>query len=211
MFTGIVEKLGTVVAMQRRDGGGSIRVDGGWNLTEIRVGDSICVNGACLTVSSLEETTFVADVSAETLNRTNLGILRTGDQVNLERALRLSDRLGGHLVTGHVDGGGRVREGLREGDSYRFVFEISEDLSRTLVGKGSVAVDGISLTVSKLERSFFEVYVIPYTLETTTLKWRKPGDQVNIETDIIGKYVERFLSTEGEGLTLDTLMKSGFL
>jgi riboflavin synthase len=211
MFTGIVEKLGTVVAMESRDRGGSIRVDGGWNLTEIRLGDSICVNGACLTVSSLDGTTFVADVSAETLNRTNLGTLRPGDQVNLERALRLSDRLGGHLVTGHVDGAGRVREGLREGDSYRFVFEISEDLSRTLVGKGSVAVDGISLTVSKLERSFFEVYVIPYTLETTTLKWRKPGDRVNIETDIIGKYVEKFLSTEREGLTLDTLVKSGFL
>jgi len=211
MFTGIVEKLGTVVAMESRDRGGSLRVDGGWNLTEIRLGDSLCVNGACLTVSSLDGTTFAADVSAETLNRTNLGALRSGDRVNLERALRLSDRLGGHLVTGHVDGGGRVREGLREGDSYRFAFEISEDLSRTLVGKGSVAVDGISLTVSKLERSFFEVYVIPYTLKTTTLKWRKPGDQVNIETDIIGKYVERFLSTEREGLTLDTLMKSGFL
>jgi riboflavin synthase len=211
MFTGIVEKLGTVVAMESRDRGGSIRVDGGWNLTEIRLGDSICVNGACLTVSSLDGTTFVADVSAETLNRTNLGTLRPGDQVNLERALRLSDRLGGHLVTGHVDGAGRVRERLREGDSYRFAFEISEDLSRTLVGKGSVAVEGISLTVSKLERSFFEVYVIPYTLETTTLKWRNPGDRVNIETDIIGKYVEKFLSTEREGLTLDTLVKSGFL
>ena len=211
MFTGIVEKLGTVVAMESRDRGGSLRVDGGWNFTEIRLGDSLCLNGACLTVSSLDGTTFAADVSAETLNRTNLGSLRPGDQVNLERALRLSDRLGGHLVTGHVDGAGRVREGLREGDSYRFTFEVSEDLSRTLVGKGSVAVDGISLTVSKLERSFFEVYVIPYTLETTTLKWRKPGDRVNIETDIIGKYVEKFLSTEREGLTVDTLVKSGFL
>lgn len=211
MFTGIIEKLGTVVAVHKRDRDGAVQVDGGWDLTEIGLGDSICVNGACLTVTALDGTAFVADVSVETLNRTNLGILQPGDQVNLERALRLSDRLGGHLVTGHVDGTGRVREGVREGDSYRFVFEVSDHLSRTLVGKGSVAVDGISLTVSKLEKGFFDVYVIPHTLERTTLKWRRPGDRVNIETDIIGKYVEKFVSPDGEGLTLETLVKSGFL
>jgi len=211
MFTGIIEKLGTVVTVHKRDRDGTIQVDGGWDLTEIGVGDSICVNGACLTVSSLDGTAFVADVSMETLNRTNLGTLQPGDQVNLERALRLCDRLGGHLVTGHVDGTGRVREGLREGDSYRFVFEVADDLSRTLVGKGSVAVDGISLTVSRLEEGSFEVYVIPHTLDRTTLKWRRPGDRVNIETDIIGKYVEKFMSPDREGLTLETLVKSGFL
>jgi len=211
MFTGIIEKLGTVVAVHKQDRDGSIRVDGGWGLTEIGMGESICVSGACLTVSSLDGTVFGAHVSVETLNRTNLGALQPGDPVNLERALRLSDRLGGHLVTGHVDGTGRVREVVREGDSYRFVFEIGDDLSRTLVAKGSVAVDGISLTVGRLEKGFFDVYVIPHTLEKTTLRWRRPGDRVNIETDIIGKYVEKFVSPDRQGLTLETLGKSGFL
>jgi riboflavin synthase len=211
MFTGIIEKLGKVVAVERRERDGSIQIDGGWDLTEIGLGDSICVNGACLTVSSVEGTTLVADVSAETLGRTNLGGLRSGESVNLERALRLSDRLGGHLVMGHVDGTGTIHETRREGDSYRFEFEVSVELSRTLVEKGSVAVDGISLTVSGLKEGLFQVYVIPYTLERTTLKLRKPGDPVNIETDIIGKYVEKILSPEREGLTLETLRKSGFL
>lgn len=211
MFTGIVEKLGRVIATERRYRDGSIQIDGGWDLTEIGLGDSICINGVCLTVSSLEGTTFKVDVSSETLSRTNLGDLRTGESVNLERALRFCDRLGGHLVTGHVDGTGIIHETLREGDSYRFEFEISEEVSRTLVGKGSVAVDGISLTVSGLDRRFFQVYVIPYTLERTTLKLRTPGDRVNIETDIIGKYAEKILSPQREGLTLEALMKSGFL
>ena len=211
MFTGIVERLGRVVATERRDRDAAIRIDGGWDLTEIGLGDSICVNGACLTVSFLETTTFGVDVSDETLRRTNLGNLGIGGYVNLERALRLSDRLGGHLVTGHVDGTGTVRETRREGDSHRFDFEISEDLGRTLVQKGSVAVDGISLTVSGLEKGSFQVHVVPYTLEKTTLKWRKPGDFINIETDIIGKYVERILSPQRQGLTLETLKKSGFI
>ncbi len=180
-------------------------------MTEIALGDSICINGVCLTVSSLEDTTFGVDVSAETLSRTNLGEMGVGEPVNLERALRLCDRLGGHLVMGHVDGTGTVHDILREGDSFRFDFEVSEEISRTLVEKGSVAVDGTSLTVSGLDRRSFQVYVIPYTLAGTTLKLRRPGDHVNIETDIIGKYVEKILSAPREGLTLETLIKSGFL
>jgi riboflavin synthase len=211
MFTGIVERLGRVIDTQRRDRDGSIWIDGGWDLTEIGLGDSICVNGVCLTVASLEGTAFSANVSAETLDRTNLGDLRTGESVNLERALRFCDRLGGHLVTGHVDGTGTIREALKEGASYRFEFEISEDLYRTLVEKGSVAVDGISLTVSRLERRFFQAYLIPFTLERTTLRLKRPADRVNIETDIIGKYAEKILSPKREGLTLETLTKSGFL
>jgi len=165
-----------------------------------------------LTVFSLEGTTLTVDISAETLSRTNLGDLRAGESVNLERALRLCDRLGGHLVTGHVDGTGIVHERVRAGDSYRFKFEVSQELSQTLVEKGSVAVDGISLTVSGLDKRFFLVYAIPYTLEKTVLKLREPGDRVNIETDIIGKYVEKILSPQRKGsLTLETLMKSGFL
>lgn len=211
MFTGIVEKLGTVIAIERRNGGGAIRIDGGWDLTEIGLGDSICVNGVCLTVSSLEGTAFSVDVSGETLRRTNLGDLRAGECVNLERALRLSDRLGGHLVTGHVDGTGTVNQILREGDSYRFQFAISREISRALVEKGSVAVDGISLTVSGLDQETFQVYVIPYTLEKTTLKLREPGNRVNIETDVIGKYVEKMLSSQREGVTLQKLIESGFV
>ncbi len=211
MFTGIIEKLGRVMTIERRDRDGAIHIEGGWDLTEIGLGDSICVNGVCLTVSSLEGTAFSADVSGETLRRTNLGSLRPGELVNLERALRLSDRVGGHLVTGHVDGTGTVRDILRQGDSYRFQFEISADVFRTLVEKGSVAVDGVSLTVSGLDRGSFEVYVVPYTFEKTTLQYKKPGDHVNIETDLIGKYVEKMLSSKGEGLTLEKLIKSGFV
>ncbi len=211
MFTGIVEKLGKVIATERRDRDGSLRIDGGWDLTEIGLGDSICVNGVCLTVSSTEGKIFSVDVSGETFGRTNLGGLRAGEPVNLERALRLSDRLGGHLVTGHVDGTGVLRETRQEGDSFRFEFEIAEEACRLLVEKGSVAVDGISLTVSGVEKDVFQVYVIPYTLGNTTLKLRQPGDRVNIETDIIGKYVEKVLSPRREGLTLEKLTKSGFL
>jgi len=211
MFTGIVEKTGRVIAVERRGQEGSIRIDGGWDLTEIGLGDSISVDGVCLTVSFLRDTTFGVDVSAETLSRTNVGELRAGEPVNLERALRLSDRLGGHLVTGHVDGVGVIREKLKEGDSYRFDFEVPEALSHTLVEKGSVAVDGISLTLSELGKRSFRVYVIPYTLERTTLKLRGRGDRVNIETDIVGKYVAKILSPQREGLNLETLIKSGFL
>lgn len=211
MFTGIVEKLGRVVAIERRGRDGAIRIDGGWGLTEIALGDSICVNGVCLTVSSLEGKILAVDVSGETLRRTNLGDLGSGDSVNLERSLRLCDRLGGHLVTGHVDGTGTINERFREGDSYRFRFEIPEELSPTVVEKGSVAVDGISLTVSSADGRFFQAYVIPYTFERTTLKLRKPGDWVNIETDIIGKYVRKILSPQRKGVTLETLMNSGFL
>lgn len=211
MFTGIVEKLGRVTGTESRDRGGSIQIDGGWSLTEIGLGDSICINGVCLTVSSTEGTIFGVDVSAETLRRTNLGDLRPGESVNLERALRLGDRLGGHLVTGHVDGAGIIQGTSREGDSYRFEFEIPETVSRVLVEKGSVAVDGISLTVSGVDNRSFQVHIIPYTLESTTLRMRAPGDRVNIETDIIAKYVERILSPRQGGLTLETLRKSGFV
>jgi riboflavin synthase len=211
MFTGIIEKLGRVVAMERGGRDGAIRIDGGWDLTEIGLGDSICVNGACLTVSSLQGTTCTASVSEETLRRTNLGDLGVGDSVNLERALRLSDRLGGHLVTGHVDGTGIISEKSIGGDSYRFRFEVVPEVCRTLVEKGSVAVDGISLTIGRMDNRSFQVHVIPYTLERTTLKLKEPGDHVNIETDIIGKYVEKMLSLQREGVTLEKLIKSGFV
>jgi riboflavin synthase len=211
MFTGIVERLGRVVAAESRGRDGAIRIDGGWDLTEIGLGDSICVNGACLTVSRLEGITFTVNASAETLGRTNLGDLRTGQLVNLERALRLSDRLGGHLVTGHVDGTGTIQRIQKRGDSHCFEFEVPEKICRTLVEKGSVTIDGISLTVSGLEKLFFQVYIIPYTIEKTTLRMRRPGDRVNVETDIIGKYVERIISPGSGGLTVDTLTKSGFL
>lgn len=211
MFTGIVERVGRVNAVERREGEGGLLIDGGWDLTEIGAGDSICVSGACLTVSSVQGTTFSADVSAETLAKTNLGSLQPGELVNLERALRLSDRLGGHLVTGHVDGTGTLLTTHREDGSYRFAFEVSEEIATLLVEKGSVAVDGISLTVSRVEKNVFRVDIVPYTLERTTLRVKRPGDSVNIETDLIGKYVQRFLSHEAEGLTLETLRKSGFL
>ncbi len=211
MFTGIVQRIGRVVRFERRHEGGSLYFDGGWDTTEVAIGESLSVNGICLTVTSGIGTVLKADVSGETLQRTTLKEMCPGDPINLERALRLADRLGGHLVMGHIDGIGTIREKAREGDSYRFEIAAPEDTLRVLVEKGSVALDGISLTIGRLQSSFFQVFVVPYTFENTTLNVKKVGDPINVETDIIGKYVQRFLSPNKGNVTLETLMKAGFL
>ncbi|MBN1254521.1 MAG: riboflavin synthase [Deltaproteobacteria bacterium] len=193
MFTGIVEGIGKVTQTQRRGDLLVLSISTPAALTDMMVGDSICVNGACLTVSALAPTEFQADVSPETLVRTTVGSLRPGDEVNLERALRMSDRLGGHLVTGHVDATGPVVEVCRGAGSLDMTITVPRGLASYLVEKGSVAVDGVSLTVSGLRGDTFTVTIIPYTAESTTLGKKRAGDHVNIEVDIIGKYVKRFL------------------
>lgn len=216
MFTGLIEDIGTVHALQRQGAGARLAVATALPLGEVRLGDSIAVNGACLTVVDIGTRVFTADVSPETLTCTTLGELRSGMTVNLERALRLGDRLGGHLVSGHVDGVATIAARRRDHNAIRFSFELSHDVLRYLATKGSVAIDGISLTVNALFPSKFEVAIIPHTLDRTTLAERHVGDRVNIEIDLIARYIERLChptapEPETSPLDRDFLAKHGFL
>jgi len=193
MFTGLIEEVGEVYRWQMRKRAGTLTISTRLPLGEMDLGASIAVNGACLTVVGKANGRFAVDVSPETLERTSLKELRRGHLVNLERPLRLSDRLGGHLVTGHVDGVGVVKEIKKRGKFTFFVFQAPAPIDPLLVPKGSVALDGISLTVNECGKQRFSVAIIPYTLKHTNLLGRRVGDKVNIEADIIGKYVQRLL------------------
>lgn len=195
MFSGIIETTGTITQIRRTAAGATLTLTAAIPLAEVSLGESICINGTCLTVTDIGETTLSFDVSAESLRRTNLGDLAPGDAVNVERSLRLNDRLSGHLVFGHVDGVGRIKAIQPEGDSFLYTFEIPPGLSRYLVEKGSVAVDGISLTVFHCQPTEFTCAIIPHTYQVTTLHTKKPGDRVNIENDMQGKYIESFVRT----------------
>lgn len=217
MFTGIIEEVGTVERLVLSGQTGVLSVNSSRLLEGLKIGDSIAVNGVCLTAVSLSERGFSADTSAETLRKTNLGELKPGDGVNLERPLRLGDRLGGHLVSGHVDGLGRVQGIVPEGESFLYRFELPEELERYVVHEGSISVDGISLTVARLHPRAFEVAVIPFTVRETNLGGRKPGDRVNLEVDMLGRYVERLMTRgrdkgkEEGGISRDFLGAHGFL
>jgi riboflavin synthase len=210
MFTGIVEGMGRVMQMQRNGDLLLLTIALPAALTDTVVGDSICINGACLTVRGVRQGAFEVDVSAETLQRTNLGSLKPSDEVNLERALKMSGRLGGHLVTGHVDGAGYINELTRGSGSLTMTIRVSPEIASFLVEKGSVAVEGVSLTVSKSRGDEFQVVVIPYSVAHTTLARKRVGDHVNIEVDIIGKYVKRFLQQGGAGIDKGFLAEHGF-
>ena len=199
VFTGLVEEVGRVKAIQGGAGGLQM-VIGARLASEARVGESIAVNGVCLTVTGREEGFFTVDVMPETMRRTTLGSLRGGDPVNLERSLRLGDRLGGHLVTGHIDGVGTVSSREREGNSVVMGIRAPGEVRRYLVPKGSVAVEGVSLTVAAVTGDGFIVSLIPHTAGVTTLGAKRPGDRVNVEADLIGKYVERLLAAHGREL-----------
>ncbi len=201
MFTGIIEGLGTVKSLTRAAGGLRMGIEADFPMHKIKVGDSIAVSGACLTVVRFQDNIFEVDVGPETLSKTTLGRAKMGDRVNLERALCLGDRLDGHLVTGHVDCVGVVQTRRPMANATLFAFGVPEALSRYIVQKGSVAVDGISLTVNVCKRSTFEVSIIPHTAKMTTMGFKKVGDPVNIETDMIGKYVERFTQHFANGHT----------
>ena len=201
MFTGIIEELGRVRAIDRREGGARLEIAATTVVADARAGDSISVNGCCLTVVDSGDGWWAGDVVVETLERTALGSLEAGEPVNLERPLRLSDHLGGHLVQGHVDAVGHVaaKSPLADG-STRFTFSAPPDVLRYVVRKGSVAIDGISLTVASLGDDTFDVAVIPHTLAVTTLGHKEQGAAVNLEADLIAKYVERLLvPTSREG------------
>ena len=192
MFTGIILAKGTVLTTERRGGDVRIRIDAGdLEMDDVAIGDSICVSGVCLTAIDPDTKSFYADVSNETLSRTTLGALRDGDGVNLEKSLRLSDRLGGHLVSGHVDAIGRVVSVEPDARSQRWRFEIPRELSKYIAAKGSVCIDGVSLTVNDVDANTFGVNLIPHTIAVTTFAEKSVGDAVNIEVDMIARYVER--------------------
>ena len=207
MFSGIIETTGTITKIDTIVEGVRLTLQTSMPCQEVSIGESICTNGTCLTVTRIGEDELSFDVSAESLRRTNLSDLHLGDNVNLERSLRLDDRLSGHLVFGHVDGVGQVQSIQPEGDSFLYTFVIPTELSRYLVEKGSVAVDGISLTVFHCKPTEFTCAIIPHTHEVTTLHRRKPGDRVNIEGDMQGKYIEKFVQEAVEG-TLATQLQT---
>jgi riboflavin synthase len=213
MFTGLVEGVGEIVGITSRAEGLHLTVKTSFPAGELTLGESVALAGACLTVVAIATPRASFEVSPETLARTTFPLKKPGDRVNLERALRLGDRLGGHLVTGHVDGTGVVRE-RREGPAHLgLTFELPRALARYVIDKGSIAVDGVSLTVNACQGNTFQVNIIPFTAQETTLGVLKVGDRVNLETDIIGKYVARLLgqdAPQGQGVTPELLARHGF-
>lgn len=194
MFTGIIQALGTVEGVETRNGDMRLRVAlGDLAGKDFATGESIAVNGVCLTAIEPADTHLVADVSRETLDHTTLGELGEGDKVNLEPALAAGDRLGGHMVSGHVDGMGTLVERKQDARSWRFVFEAPSNLAKYIARKGSICIDGISLTVNGAEGARFDVNIVPHTLEMTNLGERKAGDKVNLEVDVVARYLERLL------------------
>ena len=213
MFTGIVEEVGTIRAMTK----GELVIGASKVLQDVALGDSIAVNGICLTVTKFDAASFHVDVMPETMRRTSLALLQKGSHVNLERALTLSSRLGGHIVSGHIDGTGRILSFTEEGNAILLKISAEAGLLRYIIEKGSVALDGISLTVTEVTSQDFTVSLIPHTREVTILGERKAGDPINIENDVVGKYVERFLTApqpekqeKKSALTAEFLLQNGF-
>ena len=214
MFTGIIEDKGKVLKVEYRGQEKRLTIGMPPHLTEVQLGDSININGVCLTVARKGQQSIELDLSKETLQRSALGELKQGDEVNLERALRLSDRLGGHIVNGHIDGIGVIIEKKKERDFLQLTIRIPESVSKYVVQKGSIAIDGISLTVNEYQGGEIRLTLIPYTIEKTTLVDKKVGDRLNVEADILGKYVERLLARgdkkTGE-MDLSFLKEHGFI
>lgn len=215
MFTGIVEEVGTVREIRKGQTSSFIEIQAKTVLSDVHIGDSIAVNGVCLTVTEFSADSFRADVMNETLNRSSLGSLRSGSHVNLERAMPANGRFGGHIVSGHIDGTGVITDIRRDGISVWYTIGTTAAVMRYIVEKGSVAIDGISLTVAKVTDSSFSVSIIPHTAEQTVLSYKKTGDTVNLENDIIGKYVEKLMNPqnslkEPNGITMEFLAKNGF-
>lgn len=219
MFTGIVEEVGVLKSIRRGASSAVLEIAARTVLEDIHLGDSIAVNGVCLTATSFTGGAFTADVMHETLDRSSLAALRPGSRVNLERAMAANGRFGGHIVAGHVDGVGTVLETKQDDNAVWYTIAAGPEVLRYVVEKGSITIDGISLTVARVGPESFAISAIPHTVAVTVLQDRKPGDKVNLETDIIGKYVEKLLTTgpvqtaepkQTSGITKDFLTRYGF-
>lgn len=210
MFTGIIEEIGTIRGIRRGNRSVVLEVGAAKVLEDTKVGDSIATNGVCLTVTTMGNGGFTADVMPETMERSNLGGLKPGDRVNLERALCLNSRLGGHLVAGHIDGTGRIADRVKDENAVWLTVRAAPEILRYVVDKGSVAIDGVSLTVAYVDEAVFKVSVIPHTQEETTLTGKRAGEVVNLENDMIVKYVEKLMKQPQKGLSLDFLQANGF-
>lgn len=219
MFTGIIEEVGTIASVRSGSVSSRLTISGSRIFDDLQLGDSVAVNGVCLTAANISGNTFDADVMAETIRRSNLGTLRPGSRVNLERAILAGGRFGGHIVSGHIDGTGTITEMRREENAVWVTVKAPASILRLIVEKGSIAIDGISLTVAELGSDQFRVSIIPHTGEETILLSKKPGDAVNLENDVIGKYVERLMdfgkteepAGESSGISLEMLMENGFI
>ncbi|MDY5575895.1 MAG: riboflavin synthase [Lachnospiraceae bacterium] len=212
MFTGIVEEIGTIESVQKGLRSAVLNIRADKIMEDIHDGDSIAVNGVCLTVISFSKGIFSADVMPETLNRSSLGQLKSGSHVNLERAMAADGRFGGHIVSGHIDGTGVIGEIKRDDNAVWYTIRADKKIMRYVIEKGSIAIDGISLTVAETGRDYFKVSIIPHTLSETILAEKNEGAVVNLENDCVGKYVEHLLGLEKEsgGITMDFLRKNGF-
>lgn len=224
MFTGIIEEIGTIESILLKGESGSLKIKAKSILGDVKIGDSIAVNGVCLTATSVSPKGFTADVMAETIRRSSLGNLKTGSHVNLERAMAANGRFGGHIVSGHIDGTGVVNDISKDGNAVWYSISADKNILKYIVEKGSIAIDGISLTVAYVDDEVFKVSIIPHTSSNTILSEKKKGDIVNLENDIVGKYVDKLLKygsidsgseqtlDNGKaGLTMDTLIENGFM
>lgn len=217
MFTGLIEEIGNIQEIKASDNSLYINIGCSKVLDGLKIGDSVAVNGACQTVISMDAKSFTVFASSETLNVTTFKNFKRADKVNLERTMRLSDRLDGHLVSGHVDGLAIVKNISKIGETTEFTFETAGAISKQIVKKGSVAIDGVSLTVADISNSIFKIAIIPHTLSETNLKYLKTGDRVNIETDMIAKYIEKYLlsndnnSNTDSRIDINLLERNGFI
>ena len=218
MFTGLIEEVGEITSVTRKGNSAQITVKAGKILKDTKIGDSISTNGVCLTVTEKTSNTFTVDVMPETMNRSNLKNFKYGSKVNLERALRVGDRLDGHMVSGHVDGLGKIANYLKEDNAVWITVEADKSLLKYIIEKGSIAIDGTSLTVAYVDDRSFKVSIIPHTGEATTLLDKKIGDEVNLECDMVGKYIEKFMKFEEDkpeesnsNLNEDFLRQNGFM
>ena len=221
MFTGIIEETGTIKSIKKGSRSAILSISAKHIMDDVKVGDSIAVNGVCLTATSVSAAGFTADVMAETLRRSSLGALKTGDKVNLERAMLMNGRFGGHIVSGHIDGTGEISSFEKEDNAVWVTISTDKTILKYIIQKGSIAIDGISLTVAYVDDKVFKVSIIPHTAQETTLLSKKKGDIVNLENDIVGKYIDKLLGFKDDsdidnnknssGLTMDSLMENGFI
>ncbi len=222
MFTGIVEEIGTVVSISKGVQSSKLTLQGDVIFEDMHIGDSIAVNGVCLTVTTKTSNTFTVDVMAETLRRSSLGSLTSGGKVNMERAMAANGRFGGHIVSGHIDGTGEIESFVKEDNAVWVTIKTPAKILKYIIEKGSITIDGISLTVAYVDNHCFKVSVIPHTAANTTLLSKKPGDIVNLENDIVGKYIDKLLhfkddseekqnSNKESGISMDFLAQNGFM